>query len=138
MEKVHQKTAWLFRRDLRLEDNLGLLQALEASETVVPCFIFDPRQVDRSANQYFSEPAFQFLLNSLAELDEALQARGSRLFVFHGDPTQVVTDLIKKDGVDAVMMNKDYTPFARKRDKAIADVCERVAGEKDATIFLAN
>ena len=30
-----------FRRDLRLEDNVGLFQALNSGEEVLPIFIFD-------------------------------------------------------------------------------------------------
>lgn len=119
-----KKALFLFRRDLRLEDNLGLLAAHEAAESVIPAFIFDPRQIDRSKNKYFSEPAFSFLLTSLRELDESLHHRGSRLHVFHGDPAEIVSTLIAADGIGGVFVNKDYTPFARKRDKAIADRCE--------------
>ncbi len=121
--KTHQKGLFIFRRDLRLEDNLGLLALLENSEAVIPAFMFDPRQINPKQNDYFSAPAFQFLLNSLAELDTALQARGSKLYIFEGDPAEITQSLIKKDGVDVVYVNKDYTPFARTRDKAIADVC---------------
>jgi deoxyribodipyrimidine photo-lyase len=123
MEQM-KKAVFLFRRDLRLEDNLGLLEVLENATTVIPAFIFDPRQVDRDKNEYFSEPAFHFLLQSLQELDDTLKNRGSKLFVYHGDPATVVKSLIEKDGIDGVCMNKDYTPFARKRDKAISDVCD--------------
>lgn len=122
--KKHQKAVFFFRRDLRLEDNLGLLTALEESTEVIPAFVFDPKQTDRKQNEYFSAPAFHFLLSSLAELDEALQNRGSKLYVFSGDPAEVTKELIRNDDVDAVYVNKDYTPFARTRDKAIADVCE--------------
>ena len=123
MHEQHAKAVFIFRRDLRLEDNLGLLAALAAADEVLPCFIFDPRQIDRDANPYFSEPAFHFMLQSLRELDADLRARGSQLYVFDGDPTNVVSALIAHDGVDAVYVNKDYTPFARTRDKAMADVC---------------
>lgn len=123
--KQTKKAVFLFRRELRLEDNLGLLTVLEQSQTVIPAFIFDPRQIDADKNEYFSAPSFNFLLKSLAELDVALKNRGSKLFVYHGEPADVVRSLIEKDSVDGVFMNKDYTPFARKRDKAISDVCEK-------------
>lgn len=122
---THQRALFIFRRDLRLADNLGLLAALEASEQVMPAFIFDPRQIERDQNEYFSEAAFQFLLNSLAELDSALREHASQLYVFHGNPAAIVEMLIKEDGVDVVHVNKDYTPFARTRDKEIADICEQ-------------
>ncbi len=123
MEKNFKKTLFIFRRDLRLEDNIGLLALLDQSETVVPAFIFDKRQIDPEKNDYFSAPAFNFLLNSLSELDEALQNRGSKLSVFMGDPADVTSSLIEKDSIEAVFVNKDYTPFARTRDKEISDVC---------------
>jgi len=123
MKKNFNKTAFIFRRDLRLEDNLGLLKLLEKSETVLPIFIFDPKQVDRKQNEYFSEPAFHFLLNSLKELNEKLLDLGSQLFIFHGDPVDVINSLIEKDEIEGVFVNKDYTPFSRKRDKEISDIC---------------
>ena len=124
MEKLHQKAAFIFRRDLRLEDNLGLLAALSKAIEVVPVFILDPRQIDATQNDYFSPAAFHFMVGALRELDTALQARGSQLYVCGGDPAEVVESLLTNDGVEAVFVNKDYTPFAHTRDKAIADVCE--------------
>lgn len=122
--KKHQKAVFFFRRDLRLEDNLGLLAALAQSEEVIPAFVFDPRQADPEKNEYFSAPAFYFLLNSLADLQAALAQRGSRLYIFSGEPADITKTLIEQDGVDAVYVNKDYTPFARTRDKAVADTCD--------------
>ncbi|MGD0171886.1 MAG: deoxyribodipyrimidine photo-lyase [Halobacteriota archaeon] len=40
----YRKSIFLFRRDLRISDNTGLIEASQASKTVVPLFIFDPRQ----------------------------------------------------------------------------------------------
>ena len=36
-----------FRRDLRLEDNVGLYHALQGKENVLPLFIFDRRILDQ-------------------------------------------------------------------------------------------
>ena len=76
MNKTYQRGLFIFRRDLRLEDNLGLLALLEQCEEVIPAFIFDPRQIDPKQNDHFSAPAFRFMLNSLREIDEALGTRG--------------------------------------------------------------
>lgn len=106
------RAAFIFRRDLRLEDNLGLLQALEEHDEVVCVFIFDTAQRD---HKYFSKNAFQFMLKSLEELDEALQNRGSRLHIVEGKPADVCAELVEK-GVSAVYVNEDYTPFSKERD----------------------
>ena len=125
MNKNFERSLFIFRRDLRLEDNLGLLEVLAQSKIVIPCFIFDPKQIDREQNKYFSEPAFQFLLNSLLELDERLISIGSKLYIFFGEPEKITESLIHNDGVQAVFVNKDYTPFARRRDASIAHICEK-------------
>jgi deoxyribodipyrimidine photo-lyase len=125
MEKTNTKALFIFRRDLRLEDNLGLLKALEESQEVIPLFIFDDRQIDTTKNDFFSAPAFYFMINSLMELDSDLRNRGSQLYVTHGQPEAVVEHLIEHDDIDSVYVNKDYTPFSRKRDGDINDVCEK-------------
>lgn len=132
---THERAAFIFRRDLRLSDNTGLLTALRHSKKVVPIFIFDPQQADPTQNAYFSEHAFAFMVRSLRELHQTLRKKGARLFLCKGAHAQVVASLIKHDRIDAVYTNRDYTPFAIKRDLAIARVCaaHKVAftGESD-------
>ena len=41
MEKKFKKSLFIFHRDLRLDDNTGLIEALKTSDIVIPCFIFD-------------------------------------------------------------------------------------------------
>ena len=45
MSFVNKKTLFIFRRDLRVQDNIGLAHAFQESAMVTPCFIFDPRQI---------------------------------------------------------------------------------------------
>jgi deoxyribodipyrimidine photo-lyase len=116
-----RKSLFIFRRDLRLADNTGLRRALRGSAKVVPAFIFDPRQTGR--HPYRSAPALQFLVASLAELDRALRARGSHLYVFQGEAEKVVSALVGAEGFEAVWVNRDYTPFSRRRDQAIEEAC---------------
>lgn len=139
VSKKYSKSLHIFRRDIRLEDNLGLFKALEESETVVPIFIFSQEQTS-SKNEYFSENSFQFLISSLRELDERLKSRGSQLFVFEGTFENVISKLLKSDGVDAAYCNEDCTPFARSRDESLKDLCEKegVVCEVVADAFLSD
>jgi len=113
-----KKSLFIFRRDLRLNDNTGLLAALEQSETVIPCFIFDPRQVG-TKNEYRSSNAIQFMVESLIDLDEQLRAHKGKLYLFYGEAGKIVAQLCKEEKIDAVFVNQDYTPFSIKRDAAI-------------------
>jgi len=122
MTKKYKKALFIFRRDLRLVDNTGFITACKLAETVVPAFIFDPRQI--LDHKYLSLPALGFMMESLEELNEALKSRGSRLYVFFGKAEEKATELLKNEGFDLLAVNKDYTPFSLKRDQLIEAACE--------------
>ncbi|MBS0585694.1 MAG: deoxyribodipyrimidine photo-lyase [Verrucomicrobia bacterium] len=117
-----EKALFIFRRDLRLEDNTGLLFALENAKEVVLAFIFTPQQIEN--NPYRSDRALQFMIESLEDLEEAIHKAGGKLYLFFGDPDSVVERCITEVGIDAVVVNQDYTPYSQKRDKAIEKVCK--------------
>ncbi len=48
MTKLYKRALFIFRRDLRLEDNLGLLFALKEAHEVIAVFIFTPEQVEKN------------------------------------------------------------------------------------------
>lgn len=117
----HTLALHIFRRDLRLQDNTALLHALKNSDKVIPCFIFDSRQI--SKNTYKSNNAIQFMINSLNELDKELKKKKSKLYVFYGTAETVVKKLLSKLPITLLTHNKDYTPFSIKRDKALEKLC---------------
>ena len=122
---MHYTTSvFIFRRDLRLQDNRGLLKALRSSEQVVPCFILNPEQVGPE-NTYRSMRALQFMAESLVELDADLTKLGSHLYLLYGHPNQVLNSLLKELPIDAVFVNRDYTPYARARDAALEKLCNK-------------
>ncbi len=117
------KSIFLFRRDYRLDDNLGFMECLKKSECVLPVFIFTPEQSRKSENPYFSDNAFQFLVESLYELN-ALLPHG--LLILQSDNVKALKELRKEYEYDAIFTNKDYTPYAIDRDSAIRDYCDSV------------
>lgn len=128
MHKKNNISLFIFRRDLRLDDNTGLLKALRESEYVIPCFIFDPRQIE-SDNSYKSDRAVHFMYESLKELELRLKKIKGELFTFYGIAEQIVKELLQKNSIDAVYINKDYTPFSIKRDSDIAKICAKLKRE---------
>lgn len=119
----HNLALFIFRRDLRLEDNIGLITALQNSTQVIPCFIFDPRQC--KTNSYKSLHCIQFMLESLEDLQKQLQRKNGQLFLFYGITEKTVEKIILNDQIDAVYFNRDYTPFSQQRDHAIAAICKK-------------
>lgn len=122
--KKYKNSIFIFRRDLRLEDNSGLISALENSNDVLPIFIFDERQVG-DKNPYKSDNAIQFMIESLDDLNDALKKRDSKVYFFYGKPEDVIKKLIKEFSIEAVFVNFDYTPFSIQRDKSIESLCNK-------------
>lgn len=128
-DRKYKKSLFIFRRDLRLHDNTGLIQALKSSETVIPAFIFTPEQIEK--NSYRSDACLQFMLESLHDLREQLEKKGGKLFLFFGKVEEVVAECIDKLSIDALFVNQDYTPYSQKRDQKIHTLCK----EKDVAFF---
>ena len=114
---------FLFHRDLRVDDNTGLLRACAECDEVIPCFIVDPAQADPKKNPYRGEHAARFLAGALLSLAHDIAEHGGALTILEGDTTAVLRTLLKGKTIHGVYANRDYTPFAHRRDTAIAEVC---------------
>lgn len=102
-----------FRRDLRLDDNVGLFHALNSGEEVLPIFIFD----DSILSQLPKDDArVTFIHQELEKIQSQLKSVGKSLAIFHGKPFEVYQKLIAENSIKTVFTNHDYEPYARKRD----------------------
>jgi len=123
MEQKFKTSLFIFRRDLRIEDNTGLIFALKHSQVVIAAFIFTDEQIKH--NPYRSDRSLRFMLESLEDLRTKIEEKGGKLFFFQGSPHEVVDKCVSSIGIEAVVFNKDYTPYSRKRDSAIEHVCKK-------------
>jgi deoxyribodipyrimidine photo-lyase len=105
-----------FRRDLRLHDHPALVAARDGAERLIPVFCFDDGLVK---GRHASGPRTQFMLECLAELDEGLRRRGSRLFVRHGHPAAELAALARDTGASSLHFTADVGPFARRRQRQV-------------------
>ncbi|MFE6050551.1 cryptochrome/photolyase family protein [Kitasatospora sp. NPDC056446] len=113
----------LFTQDLRLHDNPALHAARTRADQVVPLFVLDPAV--HAAG--FAAPNRQaFLADSLADLDRALRAAGSRLVLRHGDPAEQTARLAAECGADTVHTAAGVSAFATRREAAL----RRALGER--------
>lgn len=118
----YSTSLFIFRRDLRIQDNSALNQATNISDHVLPCFIFDPRQIQH--HPYQSRPALQFMMQSIIDLQQAFQGIGFELALYDGLPVDVVKQVFQQHRIQAVFVNRDYTPFSRLRDNELVQVCQ--------------
>lgn len=122
------KTIFIFRRDFRLVDNIGFNFAMEYFDNIIPIFIFTPEQITKK-NKFYNENAIQFMCESLEDLNKELKKYKSKLHFYKGDNMVVLRKLIKKHNVEHVIFNMDYTPYARKRDEKINQLCIELGAE---------
>ncbi|WP_425639835.1 cryptochrome/photolyase family protein [Algoriphagus yeomjeoni] len=122
MKKV---SIFWFRRDLRLEDNHGLFQALSESENVLPLFIFDKNILDKLDNK--ADARVEFIHDQISKIHDDLSKKGSSLLVKHGDPESIYKELLQEYDIQSVHTNRDYEPYAKSRDEKVA----RILNQKD-------
>lgn len=137
MEKVN---IFWFRRDLRVDDNHGLYQALNAGLPVVPVFIFDPTILAQFPNP--NDIRLTFIHQSLQALNREFVKYGSSLQVYFSSPEVVFGRLMAKFQVHAVYANTDYEPAALSRDEKVMRLLQDKGVEfhnfKDQVVFHKN
>ena len=114
---------FIFRRDLRTDDNLAYDAALKAADqeraTMLPIFIFNNQQTSPDKNDYYSPFAMKFMVESLMEIE------GLIAFADLED-IEVLRKIHSTSKVLEVHFNADLSPFALQRDKSIADWCHEL------------
>ncbi|TVQ48354.1 MAG: deoxyribodipyrimidine photo-lyase [Saprospirales bacterium] len=115
-------TAFWFRRDLRLNDNRGLYEALRSGREVLPVFIFDRYILDKLENK--SDARVEFIRTELNRIREELKKAGNDLLVCYGKVEEVWNQIIEDWNVKAVYCNRDYEPYAKERDSAVKKLLE--------------
>ncbi|MBC7440739.1 MAG: deoxyribodipyrimidine photo-lyase [Flavobacterium sp.] len=111
-----------FRRDLRIDDNKGFFEALNANETVLPIFIFDKNIIDQLPKD---DARVNFIHDLLTKMNEILLKNEKSLAVFYGEPAQVFEQLATENKIINVYTNHDYEPYARQRDLAVFQVFKK-------------
>ena len=106
-----------FRRDLRLEDNAGLHHALSSGFPVLPVFIFDSDILDQLSDK--SDRRVDYFHQALSSMNEELKIQDSGLQTYYGKPLEIFKAISEEFSVKAVYCNKDYEPYAIKRDNKI-------------------
>lgn len=126
-----------FRRDLRLFDNHAFFQALKSDKSVLPLFIYDSEILDKLPNK--EDKRLAFIHESLAAMNKILNQNGSSMYTAFGKPIEVFEKLAKEFDIKNIFCNKDYEPYAKKRDAEVLAFAERNQIEflsfKDQVIF---
>jgi deoxyribodipyrimidine photo-lyase len=134
-ENVKINIFW-FRRDLRLEDNAALGEALSSGLPVLPLFIFDTNITE---DLPLNDARIGFIYETLCSISRQLAKQGSSILVRKGEPLLLWQQLIKEFTIDSVFLNRDYEPYSISRDenvrKLLASAGIQLKSYKDQVIF---
>jgi len=111
-----------FRRDLRLDDNVGFYKALHGKYPVLPLFIFDENILNELPED---DGRVTFIFDELQKMRDQLQEFSSSLAMYHGSPKDIFKEIISKFNVQNVITNHDYEPYAKDRDIEISELLQR-------------
>lgn len=106
-----------FRQDLRLEDNPAL-HAAATSGKVLPIYILD----DTHSGDWMMGAASRWWLHdSLEALNKSLSGK---LWVYAGDPVDLLPQIISDHQISNVYWNRCYEPWRKERDTEIKSVLQ--------------
>ena len=133
-------TIFWFRRDLRLNDNVGLYEALRGDHTVLPIFIFDSDILEKLPED---DARVTFIHDTLQNIQSTLkEEHNSSIAMFHGKPIDIFKHLVDSYDIGAVYTNHDYEPYAKARDEKVASFLNENHIEfktfKDQVVFEKN
>ncbi|WP_295220900.1 deoxyribodipyrimidine photo-lyase [uncultured Chryseobacterium sp.] len=135
-EKQKINVFW-FRRDLRLEDNCGLSEALKSGLKVLPIFIYDTGILYKLENK--SDKRVDYFHRALKHMHEELKKHKSGITTFQTKPVEAFKKLTKDFEISTVFCNEDYEPEAIRRDQEVADFLGKnnieLKSFKDQVIF---
>ncbi len=130
-------TIFWFRRDLRLDDNIGFYRALQSDHPVLPIFIFDTEILKDLPKD---DARVTFIFQQLQTMRKELQENyDSSIALLQGKPEKVFQQLIKDYPIAEVITNRDYEHYAKERDEKISSLLEgkdiKFTTYKDQVIF---
>lgn len=122
------KVFFWFRRDLRLQDNAALYEALSQHQEVQPVFIFDRHILDRLEDR--DDARVTFIYGQLKVLQKQLDPLGVSLWLHYGTPEDFWKSLALKHPGLLVYAGKDYEPgYPQQRDEIVSHILQGTGGK---------
>lgn len=114
---------FIFRRDLRVEDNTAFLQLvndIDKNESILPIFIFNTMQILPKNNKFYSNNCVEFMIQCLQSLHKTIHIQ----YFETTNDIDILSSIQRKLGIKRLYFNIDFTPYAIHRDEKIIKWCK--------------
>jgi len=119
---MYKQSIFWFRQDLRVQDNTGLFEAVQNSESVLPIFILDTNIIENFWG--LSDKKFGFIREALQEVSKELKKLwGNKVIVLKWKPEEIIPELVEKYNIDCIYTNTTYGTYGKARDEKVAELC---------------
>lgn len=107
-----QCIVYWFRNDLRLNDNEAFFKATEASQLIIPVYVFDPRLFDQTRFGFKRTGYLRanHIIQTVKQLRKDLRSCGSDLIIRIGYPETIIANLADKFQATYVYTSKKIGP----------------------------
>ncbi|MBD2845582.1 deoxyribodipyrimidine photo-lyase [Paenibacillus sp. IB182496] len=112
---------FLHRKDLRARQLRAFAALKKRAMPGLHALILDPALLD----ERLTAPGGGTFLAAAARLVREYEAGGQTLQLLYGPPQEVVGALLEAHPISGIVAHRDDTPYARRRDEAIAEVAQR-------------
>lgn len=142
MVKQKISVVWL-ERNLRLEDNYALFEAVKRGYKILFLYVFDPKVLEEFSRK--DDRRIHFIHQHLVQINKALAEFGASLVVSCQSVFKAFEDLQKHFDIQEVFAVKDYEPKKIKRNLALQEylsqqdiethfLCDRILMEVDKIV----
>ncbi|WP_035361670.1 deoxyribodipyrimidine photo-lyase, partial [Dyadobacter alkalitolerans] len=117
-----RRIIYWFRNDLRLRDNEALFSAVASAIEIVPVYVFDPRQFDKTRLGFRRTGAMrgQFLIQSVVDLRNRLRQKGGDLLIRIGEPEKIIARLAEEYNAEYVYTSKEIAPEETRIESSLS------------------
>ncbi|MDX1916693.1 MAG: deoxyribodipyrimidine photo-lyase [Rickettsiaceae bacterium] len=112
-----QSLVWI-RRTLRLTENKVIAKALENSEKIKLCFVFDPEILNYFPNK--QDRRLSFIVNHLEQINQDLGRHNASIQILFGKPEEQIPNFASNNGFTQVFCDADFEPSSKTRDEKVA------------------
>ncbi|OBX22870.1 deoxyribodipyrimidine photo-lyase [Gelidibacter algens] len=120
-DKPHINLVWL-KRDLRLEDNEAIFNALASNKPVLLLYVFEELLMD---DEHYSQRHWDFVKQSLVDLNARLKSYNSKVLIVQSDMIAVVNQLLNTYYISDVYSHQETGILVTyERDKTFTRFCK--------------
>lgn len=120
-DKPYLSIVW-FKRDLRLEDNEAVTNALASGKPVLLLYVFEQLLMD---DAHYSQRHWNFIKESLADLNTQLKPYNSKVLIVNSDIIAVVNQLLNTYHISDIYSHQETGILVTyERDKTFNRFCK--------------